>query len=157
MITWSGVAPSEAIRNALATFLTTVLPAAPDQSTLRLYQNDYTPNLGTVIGDLTEATFTGYAAVDVAEFSSTRLRSDVAGNAYYVDPAVATFLQTGTTITNTVYGYYLTDATGADLLAVGRFSSPVLFDHTGKALDIEIGLRLPVPGVISGDDTTESV
>lgn len=34
--------------------------------TLRLFKNDFTPTETSVVGDLTEATFTGYAAISLA-------------------------------------------------------------------------------------------
>src|SRR5437867_6622616 len=44
---------------------------ANEDLTLKLYKNNYTPVEGSVAGDFTEATFTGYAAVTLARGSWT--------------------------------------------------------------------------------------
>ena len=80
--------------------------------TLRLYTNNYTPIETTVVGNLTEATATGYAAISLtgASWSTTDGVSDYAQQTF-------TF-----TAAETCYGYYLTRTTGGELIAAELFS-----------------------------------
>jgi len=86
--------------------------------TLKLYQNDYTPLAASVIGDFTEADFTGYT-------SKTLTRSGWNASAIVGGKAEAEY---GTTQTwtcgatgNTVYGYTVQGATSGALLWAERF------------------------------------
>lgn len=73
--------------------------------TLRLFQNNYTPVDGSVIGSFTEATFDGYAAIALTTFAAAY--QNVSAKAE-TDAALAVFLMTGSTTPNTIYGYYVT-------------------------------------------------
>lgn len=103
---------------------------------LRLYQNDYTPTPATVLADLTAATYSGYAAEAIA-FAGPVIGSD--GKIRLVSVG-ALFQPTSSTVTNTVFGWYITNTGGTVLLAAGRFESPV-----------------PMMGVTSGVEVTPAI
>jgi len=100
---------------------------------VKLFQNDVTPTRDTVIGDLDIATFTGYTSPAAVVFGDPFINSE--GNAEVLGGQVQ-FTQTGTTITNTVYGYYVTDTAGTKLLAAERFATPRTMDAANKAIII---------------------
>lgn len=83
--------------------------------TLRLYTNAITPSQDTVVGDLVEASFAGYAGIACPHGDWT-VTPDAAGGAQ--GPAVAlcvakTFSFSSITSPQTVRGYYLTRADGS--------------------------------------------
>ena len=82
---------------------------------LRLYTNNLTPGKSTVIGDITEATEAGYAAIVLAGPSLTIATSLGVNTASY---ALQTFTFTEAV---TAYGYYVTTQDD-DLLWVEKFS-----------------------------------
>ena len=72
---------------------------------------------------MTEATFPGYAAVTSATWNSPYI--DITGRAR-VDLADATFVASGApTSSQSVVGWYLTDAGNATLWLAGQFVNPV--------------------------------
>jgi len=98
--------------------------------TLHLFQNDLVPDCATVLGDLTEADFTGYAEIEllndedpqtcVGKLQGPHTLPDETF-AIYVDEQV--FTASGTANPNTIYGAYITDDDGL-LIAVKRFAEP---------------------------------
>lgn len=157
MITYGAVAPALELKAALAAWIAANFGLTTATAKLRLFENNITPGLGTVASDLAETSFTGYAAKEILLASLGTPRLDASGDAYVIVSTIETFLQSGTAQTSTVYGWFLTDPTGATLIMAKRFPSPVVFDHTGKAIDMEVAFRVPVGGVDGGDDTTVSV
>lgn len=120
------------VKNLLGTDIITNYWANTDK--LRLFQNDLVPDNDTDVGDLTIADFTGYADVTVVSASWSRGQiPDFREQEIWFNGG-ATFTQTGTTITNTVYGWYIVDTAGTVLKAVRRFNVPILFDTTGRKL-----------------------
>jgi len=94
-----------------------------DGALVHLYQNNYNPTPFDVIADYTEATYTGYASQAVASAAwNPVVQAD--GSAGLIGPGLF-FNPTGTAITNVVYGYYVTDSTGATVLWGERFAAPV--------------------------------
>jgi hypothetical protein len=92
-----------------------------DGSKLWLYQNDYTPNPNTALADLIVADYAGFAAKTIAAWGTAFV--DVNGEVISLAP-LETFTCTGGGMTNTIYGCYLTDATGAILTFAARFDAP---------------------------------
>lgn len=89
---------------------------ASDNLKLRLYENNYTPVEASVVGDFTEATFSGYAAITLTGASWTMTTAD---------PAVADYAQqtfTATAAGNSVYGYYVTNNAGTICVWAERFT-----------------------------------
>ena len=87
----------------------------PADLELRLYTNDVTPGEATVLGDLTESTGTGYAAITLTGASWT---VSTTANVTTAEYAQQTFTYTGAEAN--IYGYYLTS--GGVLMWVERFS-----------------------------------
>ena len=88
----------------------------PTEVKLKIYTNDYTPVEGSVVGDFTEATAAGYAAIELAGASWTIASS--------VGVTTASYAQQTETFTaaSTNYGYYITNNGGTQVLWAERFS-----------------------------------
>lgn len=108
---------------------------------IHLFQNNITPTKSNVLGDFTEATFDGYAAINIGTWSAPAVSGHVASSS----PPQVTFSKTAGVTTNNIYGYYVTDAANSVLYWSER-------DPNG-----------PVPMAVNGDqyrvllqDTQES-
>jgi len=91
---------------------------------LRLFVNDYTPVAGTVTGDFTEATFTGYVR-------KTIIRSDWQPPTFVSPRAEMLLFTAPSEWTNgggpvTVYGAYVVGVTTGVTLWAERFADPQL-------------------------------
>lgn len=108
--------------NALISFLSTLV--------LRLYVNNRgTPLVTDTAANYTEATFTGYAALNLTSWGTAFLNANNQGE---VDEILRTFTRTSTGTVQTVYGYYLTDG-------------------SGNLVDVQQGLAGGVPITNAGD------
>jgi hypothetical protein len=121
-------------------------------SKVALYVNNLAPTPGTVWGDLTEATFDGYARSSAITYatpfiSSTTLVPVMAGDA-------KTFLCTGQTVTETVYGYAIVSgATPPVVLTVRPLDTPELMTTGGGLIIVpRVGVD-PAAMVPPGDVT----
>jgi hypothetical protein len=106
---------------------------AQESMILKLYSNDLTPSYGTVIGDLTELSVTGYAGITLAPAAWTVTASSPSG------PATAQAAQQTFAITAaaTSYGYYVVGATSGKLYWVERFTDgPYVLDSAGGQIKI---------------------
>jgi hypothetical protein len=94
--------------NAINDLITNLL----DTGKIHLFANNMTPHIDSVIGDFTEATFTGYPAggVAVATWPAPYWLPDD-GNVHTT--AVHQFQATDGVTPNIIYGYYVTDKNGA--------------------------------------------
>lgn len=98
---------------------------------LRLFVNDYTPVLTTVLADLTQCTATGYAAITLAGGTWTfATASDIVTASY----AGQTFTFSGTG--QTVYGYYVTNNAGTKCLWAERIGTAYVIPGGGGSLTI---------------------
>src|SRR4051794_24675060 len=89
---------------------------------VRLFKNNYTPIATTVVGDLTEANFSGYAAVTPSFGSSATVTS----KGTITDGSSRDFTHNGGATSNTVYGYYVTyESGGSTLLWAEKFDNPL--------------------------------
>lgn len=105
--------------------------AAQENQVLKLYKNDLTPSDSTVIGNLTESTEAGYAAVTLVGATWTTTQSLGVSTAAYSE---RTF--TFTTAAN-VYGYYVVGASSGTLLWVERFSgAPFQLPNSGGEISV---------------------
>lgn len=111
---------------------------AYEDPTLRLYQNPLTPSRTTVLADLTPCNFSGYAPKTTMGWLTPY--NDVDGSAlvYGEDHS---FVANASTVGNTVYGAYLTDAAGTDLLGIWPFADPIGIGDAGDGLTVAIPLR----------------
>jgi len=156
MIQWGGAAPSASLERMLEGILARIYDATPDEGQLKLFQNDITPSIASVPADFVQATFSGYAAIDLPDTEIPGTLIDVNGNAYAIDLLIRQFVQSADTVVNTVYGYYITNNAGTSLYMAKRFDTPVDFSHAGKTIQIELAYRVIVGGLQPGDDTTVS-
>src|ERR1044072_2949235 len=85
-----------------------------------LYQTNYTPVDGSVLGDFTEATFSGYAAIAVSSFAAATTVSNRGSTT--ANPI--TFTRGVGETSNSIYGYYVTDSTNTKLLFAERAPAP---------------------------------
>lgn len=81
----------------------------------RLFTNNYTPLESSVVSDFTQATFTGYAAIQLTSWSTPAYSSGKARTSN----AVITFTNTGGS-SATIYGYYVTDSGNTNLFFAER-------------------------------------
>lgn len=100
---------------------------------VHLFQNDITPTADTALSALDEADFTGYAQVDDPGWGASFINAD--GDAQAL-AANCQFTQTATTVSNTIYGYFVTDTTDAILLWAERFEDPIAMDTALKAIAV---------------------
>ena len=94
--------------------------STPENLTLKLYSNDYTPTSTSAAGDFTEATFGGYSAVTLSRGSwGTAVTNG--SNKAQITYTAQVFTTTGGT--STTYGYYVVGATSGTVIWAERFSS----------------------------------
>ena len=95
---------------------------------LRLFSNNFSPSGTSVLGDFTEATFTGYAAITLT------------GGAWVTTaggPATAVFAQQAFSIgtsAQTIYGYYIVHVASGTVWRYGRF--PSALSATANAIKV---------------------
>jgi hypothetical protein len=135
--------PSQALLNRLGALLaadaTTIAPASGGVK-VHLAQNAFTPSLSLVLASLTEASFTGYAALLGAVGAQQNFQDPSSSNGIVqiVEPLGgwhwATTASTG--LPQTIYGYYLTDNGTANLYAAALFTTPITLTASGQGVDI---------------------
>ena len=91
---------------------------APENLVLRLYSNDVTPAETDTAVTYTEVSGSGYAAITLTGAS---WNAPTTGDPSFIDYAQQTFTFTGAA--GNVYGYYMTRATGGELVYAERFTS----------------------------------
>ena len=92
--------------------------------TLRLFQNNATISETTVLADLTQATFTGYAGVTMtrSSWSSPVIVANHARSTWLLVPTQ--WVNTGST--QTIYGCYYTDDDLNVVRGVFKFNTPIV-------------------------------
>lgn len=108
-------------------------PGALLSSTLHLFQNDITPTVNTLLADLDEADFTGYAPLDPIVWDSAFITPE---GLYKLVGESTLFEMTATTVINTIYGWYVTrELATVDFLVVAkRFDAPIEVTVTGAGV-----------------------
>jgi hypothetical protein len=112
----------------------------PESLVLRLYSNNRSPAKTDVVGDYTQVSGNGYAAVtlDPEDFVFT------AG-----DPTSAAYPQVTFTFTGpagNIYGYYVTRETTGDVQFANRFSNaPINIANNGDEIRITLTITLNNP------------
>jgi len=104
----------------------------------RLYQNNYTPVQGSVIGSFTVATFSGYAA-DWCAFGSA---TTVSNKAKIVGTTDVEFTHNGGGTSNTIYGYYVVDTVSGEVVWAERFAASQAMANNGDKITITLALTL---------------
>lgn len=106
-------------------------------SKVRLYSNNRTPSDSDVIGDYTEATFSGYSAVTLPAVPNSTVTAHVAS----ASPSTVTF--TLTSGSQNIYGVYLTDSGNTNLLgAVRDPNAPVAMNTTVNTYQVTLTFSL---------------
>lgn len=121
--------------------LNAMLAALTSSPTLkvRLFQNNVTVGASTVLSDLTECTFTGYAAA-APTWTTPALSGGVPTTT--PSPAGVGFTYSGGS-TTVVYGMYLTDSAGTKLYGATTFSSPVTLSTIVTSLTVYPTYQFP--------------
>jgi hypothetical protein len=105
---------------------------APENLSLRLYQNDYTPVDGSVTGDFTIATFTGYSSITLvgADWNSP-------SGGTITCAAVKEFTSTAGSQNQNIYGYYLVQVTSGVTVWAERFTGgPYNIANNGDKIQV---------------------
>jgi len=149
MLTLLGPGPKTKLTEALEEVTSTIFPTDP---VMRLFQTDIPINADTLMGDFVEADFSGYAAVTVTtgDWNPAVLMPD--GTARQVHPLVMHFEQTAATVSNVVYGWYLTDALETEWLLAGKFDLPYSMNADDLTIDVELAAELVANAIRSRSD-----
>lgn len=121
----SATAHNEGLADQLDLIRTNLL----DTLKLRLYVNNFTPQVNHDIGDFTEATFAGYAAEDVPDWGAVALNGNQAETAEPPHSFTTTEVSA-----ETVYGWYLTDAGETKVYASRPLDTPVPMNVVNKTV-----------------------
>jgi len=130
---------------AIADDVTTAVTGSLIGAQVGLFQNDITPLRTSVVGDFTQATYTGYALANVT-WSAPSV-SD--GGDVELIGTVPEFRPDDAVTPNTVFGFLLVDGAGAYIMGA-RFDDPPL--PMGSALDViivTVRVRIPSGGIAS--------
>jgi len=104
--------------------------------------NAFTPSPTLVIGDITEADFDGYAALSAASAATQVFQDPATGDTRIQvrEPAGGwTWIVSGNTnLPQTVYGYVLTDPTGATVYGSERITPPIVIPDGGTGMGFSI-------------------
>lgn len=103
--------------------------------TLKLFKSNTNPNGTETAGTFTEANFTGYASQALNTFPAFGL--DGSNNAAST-AGVYTFTQTGTGVTNDIYGYYCVTAGGLLVFSERDPNAPFAMNATGRVYQVNI-------------------
>lgn len=102
---------------------------------VHLFKNDINPSNLDVVGLYDEATFSGYASINLT-MGAAYLNAYAIGE---VDSTLNSFTSTGASPVNTVYGAFILDA-GGILVCAERFDIPRVVMASGQV--IEYTLRM---------------
>jgi hypothetical protein len=89
---------------------------------IHLYANQLIPSQGTLLTMFVEATFTGYVAQSVGAWGAAYIGPD--GNAHVTAPGLQ-FQATDDVTPNTIYGWYMTNTAGTELVGAANFLTPI--------------------------------
>lgn len=102
-------------------------------STLHLVAAPFAPGPGLDPGTLTVPTYDGYAPVNVDTWGTEHILPN--GNYVINSLATCVFAPTGTTTSNTIYGWYLLDTAG-NCVSQGLLPNPVVMAGPGNVITI---------------------
>lgn len=100
---------------------------------LRLGVNNISVGPGTVLADLQEATFAGYAPVAAIAFGSAYIDPN---GVVRIDAPSETFEMTATTTLEVVYYWYLVNTAGTALVAIALLDNPVPLTEVSQGLSV---------------------
>lgn len=111
---------------------------------IKLFANNITPIEGSLIGDFTEADFTGYVADALVNFNAVTQNSD--GTCSMLCPFAAVFTQTAVTVSQLIYGYIILDNAG-NLVGGEKFNAPINFNRAGVSIGLVVALVAGPAGI----------
>lgn len=130
----------DAINTLIASDAATLAPAGPGNK-LHLAKANFNPSAVAVPADLTEATFTGSAALVAGTGAQQAFYDPALGKRVIqiLEPAggwhwLCTVLPAPA---ETIYGYYLTNNAGSVLYGSQLFSTPIVINNAGQGVDID--------------------
>jgi hypothetical protein len=100
---------------------------------LHLYTNNYTPQLSDTLSSYTECTTTGYSAITLTATNWSASTVSGVTTATYTSSPMPTFTLSAAV---TVYGYYVTDSGGTNLILAELFAVPYAFSSSGGSIVI---------------------
>lgn len=95
-------------------------PAAPEQAVIRLFKNDVMPDVNADVAYFTQADFAGYNAINL-------VMGAVAVNDQGLIVSASNLCRWSTAAgvaSQTIYGLFITDSSGENLIAAQRFDTP---------------------------------
>lgn len=113
--------------------LTGLSTAGLSGAKFHLYTNNVTPSHADVLATYTEATWAGYSAQTAGAWSGATLDGTFHGTSSQANPMG--FMNTSG-VTQTCYGYYVTDGAGLALLMAERFAGAPLNILNGQSLSL---------------------
>lgn len=120
------------IRNLLADGIDAAMAnGSLDAAICRLYQNAHIWTKETVLADLVEADFDGYAEINPVTWDNTPEGPD---GIPYMHGGSQQIVATGDASPNEIFGWYLVDAGGTELIAGYKFSDSVFMNNTGDTV-----------------------
>lgn len=107
--------------------------------TVKLTKAPFTPTPGSNPATFVEADYTGYGSQPIAAWGPPHL--DDQGQARVDSGTLMNFIPTGTTISNTIYGYWIIDAAG-NLVYAERFANAVVLSSPATPLSFVPGFAV---------------
>lgn len=101
--------------------------------TMKLFRNDYTPVKGSVVGDFTEANFSGYAGGQVLTGWSGPA---ISGGRAFSNATTLVWTHNGGATSNLIYGYYVVDGSNVVWWAERNPAGPVTLSTNGQQLQV---------------------
>lgn len=118
-------------------------------SKIGLFKGSPNITVDTVIGDLTEADYDGYAQQALGTLG---VQYQDANGAEQRDAALKTFIPTGATTPNVITGWFLTDTSGAFFLGGEYLDQPKVMASVADHLPIVVSVALAA-NVVLGQST----
>lgn len=116
----------------LTAFLDAINTYVESNWELGLFKSNTTITRATVMGDLTEADFGGYARIALNDFAGATL----AGNVASAVSTAEVFAYTSGTANATVYGYFVYDSAAAKLVIAEKFTVAKSMSVAGDTITI---------------------
>lgn len=150
------ITPTNVLLNRLQTLLATdtgSIASATLGVKVHLAMAAFTPSLTLTIGSLTEAVFTGYAALTAGVGNQQSFFDNVTGQrqVQLLEPASGWHWQASaaTGLPVTIYGWYVTDNGNTNLYGSALFPTPVLIAATGDGIDIpNVRFGMPTGAIV---------
>jgi hypothetical protein len=114
--------------------------AAATSMHVHLYKNALAPELDSVLGDFTEATFTGHTALAMTSGVQPVYYDALTGNLTILLQSPAGGLHWICTVTpvvpETIYGVYVTDTANAVLIGAVQLPTPQTISAAGQGIEV---------------------